>query len=174
MRILRMCFLFSAILNLSWAVVAQSPSTQATQPVISLTLSSAQNSVKAGSPILVKVVMTNISGHGIGITEETHGRDYHIEVRDEKGKLPPDTKLGSVWNGNHPVVHPELLSPSDLSGNLISGTMPAGEKQNTGLDVSRFYDMSQPGKYSIQVQRADPENPSIVVKSNTITVTVTP
>ena len=41
-------------------------------------------------------------------------------------------------------------------------------------DAAKFYDMSQPGKYAIQVQRQDPEDPSIIVKSNKITVTLIP
>jgi hypothetical protein len=45
----------------------------------------------------------------------------------------------------------------------------------TGDFISRLYDLSQPGDYTIQLSRAvsdDPKNG--VVKSNVITVTVTP
>jgi hypothetical protein len=40
--------------------------------------------------------------------------------------------------------------------------------------ISGLYDLSQPGQYKIQVSRAISDNPKAgVVKSNTITVTVT-
>ncbi len=43
-----------------------------------------------------------------------------------------------------------------------------------GIDAAKFYDMSKPGKYLIFIQKADPENPAILMKSNVVTVTVTP
>jgi hypothetical protein len=37
-----------------------------------------------------------------------------------------------------------------------------------------LYDIKEPGKYTIQLKKKDPENPSITVQSNMITVTVGP
>jgi hypothetical protein len=41
------------------------------------------------------------------------------------------------------------------------------------LNMLEFYDIHEPGTYTIQVAHLDPES-NTVVKSNTITVTVTP
>ena len=41
------------------------------------------------------------------------------------------------------------------------------------VDLTSIYDLSQPGKYTVQVQRTDAVSKTLV-KSNTVTVTVTP
>jgi hypothetical protein len=40
--------------------------------------------------------------------------------------------------------------------------------------VTKEYDLSKPGKYTVQLERPDPENKGQWLRSNTITVTVTP
>jgi len=153
---------------------AQNPGSATTQPVITLSISAVQASAKVGSPVRVKVVLHNISDHDILVAREVRGLDCRVDVRDAEGKLPPDTKLGYLWNGHVSNPDPSRLSPQELSGNLIYGTLKRGETSTWELDASKFYDIRQPGKYSLQVERRDPENLSIVVKSNVIAVTVTP
>jgi len=40
------------------------------------------------------------------------------------------------------------------------------------IDVKKFYDLTQPGDYTIQVERFDPATPTLV-KSNAISIIVT-
>ena len=49
-----------------------------------------------------------------------------------------------------------------------------GGKQQTEVDVTKEHDLSQLGMYTVQVERADPENKGRRLKSNTVTITVTP
>jgi hypothetical protein len=153
---------------------SQNQASATTQPVVTLNVSAVQPSVKVGSPVRVKVVLQNISDHDIIVSREVRGLDCRVDVRDAEGRLAPDTKLGYLWNGH--VSNPDLsrLSSQELTGSLISGSVKRGETLTWELDASKFYEIKQPGKYSIQVERKDPENHSLMVKSNVITVTVTP
>lgn len=76
---------------------------------------------------------------------------------DEHGKLVPQRTY----------PHPELGS----LGSVRFNTIPPGETVTEDQEVSVLYDMSKPGKYTIQVWR---RNPKYEIKSNKVTVTVTP
>lgn len=169
-----MCFLVCALLVAPVSVSAQKSKSPDALPVISLAISARQNSARVGSPIRVEVALENKSGHEIAITRELRGRDCRVEVRDLNGKLAADTKLGRVWNRNTLIADPSQVSPEDLKGNLIQGRLKSGEKLMWEFDAATLYEIIQPGKYTIEVERRDPESPSIIVKSNTINVTVTP
>ena len=52
-------------------------------------------------------------------------------------------------------------------------TYNLGEERTQVVSVSDLYDLSKPGQYTIQVRRWD-DDTKTWVKSNTITVTVTP
>lgn len=174
MRKLGSCFLACATLGLFGGTVRQTPNSPSAKPIISLSLSAVQDPVKSGSPVRVKVTLKNESSHDAAVATEVGGLDFRIEVRDAKGGLPPETSLGYVWNGHVSNLDPNRVSPQDLRGAAVYGTMKAGSKFVRELDVSKRYDLKQPGKYTVTVEHQDPENPSLIVKSNTITMTVTP
>lgn len=151
-------------------VVAQGSSSE---PSSSLTISAAQDSVKLGSPVVVKVVCKNISSHVIQVAAEIHNHDLLVDVRDASGTLMPDTPLGSLYNGhrNPDMVH---VTPEDLHGNAVYRSLKGGESFTREVNIANRYDLTHTGKYTVQVQRADAENPSLTVKSNTIAVTLVP
>jgi hypothetical protein len=83
-----------------------------------------------------------------------------FDIRDEGGNM----KQKKVHK------HPELAS-----GKPFNRTIHPGETFEKEQDVSRLFDMTEPGKYVIQVyRRATDDGRGATVKSNTITVTVTP
>lgn len=174
MRILWVWLLVLALFATSASVVSQSSNTIGKSVAIFLTLRAVHDSVKAGTPVLVKIILKNISSQDIELARENRGRDSRLEVRETSGKLAPDTALGSIWNGH--VANPS--SPEvpfqDLEGNLVFGTLKPGGTDTREVDAAKFYEMTQPGKYTIQTQRRDPRNPSLIVKSHAIAVTVTP
>jgi hypothetical protein len=148
----------------------------AAKPVISLAIHSIA-SIQAGSKVFIHVVLTNTSAHDIVVEREVRGTDCAIDVRDEKGKLAPDTKYGLVTNGHVNINDLDLntIDPQDLTGALVSIPVKAGKTWEWGLDATQRYDMSKPGKYQIFVEKLDPENPALkAVRSNTISVTVMP
>lgn len=167
-------FLLSAALVCWWTSMAQNSNTSNAKSVISLTITAVHDSVKAGTPILVKITLKNISNHDIKLARDNAGRDSHLDVRDADGNLAPDTLLGSVWNGHVANPAPAGLPIEYLEGNLVIGTLKPQDTDTWEVDAFKFYEMSHSVKYVIQARWRDPESLSLVVKSNTITVTVTP
>jgi len=163
-------FLAAGMVSLG-TVGAQGPSTLSLPPVISLAISAVRKSVRARSPVRVKVVLTNKSSHGILVGREVRGSDCQIEVRDVNGHLARDTAFGSVRNGR---AESSRVTPQYLVVNGFDVTVKAGETLSWELDASKWFDMTQPGKYSIHIQKRDPESLQTIVKSNAITVRVTP
>jgi hypothetical protein len=53
-------------------------------------------------------------------------------------------------------------------------TVAPGEAVDDNVTVSRMFDMTATGTYFIQVSRASPLDPAIILKSNIITITVVP
>ncbi len=171
--------------------VVKTGSSHRAKPAFSLTISTSQHVVKAGSEIMVKITMTNISHHDIYgsiavATNSVLGENfYEIEVKNHKGVRAPLTRYGYLARGKVP---PPDKSPPSLSGNasqpgdardalfmgsVVSTTIPPEESSGDAIIANKLYDLSQPGKYSIQVTHRDPESKT-TVRSNTITVTVVP
>jgi len=181
MRTFYTCFLVSVIHILSGGAVAQtSPqgSSQASngKPVNSISIRAPRESVKTRSPVDITVEFRNNTDHDLEFARVLSGADCKIDVRDVQGKLPPETGFGYIHNGH--VAHPEedltRFSSKDLNDNGIWASVKAGQTSEWEINAAKFYDMKQPGKYAIRVERQDPEDSKVVLKSNTVTVTVTP
>lgn len=141
---------------------------QSAQPATALVLDAVQDTVKIGLPIVVKLTVTNKSDHDVLLFKDTRDLENRVDVRDGKGNLAPETRLGSRQNGH---LDPNLLTPAELIGKMICATMKAGESWILNLNVQRLYDLTQPGKYAIQVERDDPDSTK-AVKSNPVTITL--
>jgi hypothetical protein len=141
----------------------------------SLAASAELNVVQAGAPVKVKVVTTNTSNQQIDFyvnpASDRAGWVFKVDVTDENGNAPPDTRLGRVFKYN------EKKSPDSGVGTFLVGkgafiSLQPGESVTDVTDVSTLYDFSVPGKYSIQVQRFTDND--VLVKANTVSVTITP
>ena len=181
MRTLYTCFLVSVIHILSGSAVAQtspkgSSQTSNSTPVNSISISAFNDSVKAGSPVYIIVQFTNKTDHDLGFARVLSGADCRIDVRDDQGKWPRETGFGYVHNGHVAHLEDDLtrFSSKDLADERIWAEVKAGQTTDWDINAAKFYDMRQPGKYTIRVERQDPEDPKVVLKSNTVTVTVTP
>ena len=161
--------LFASLLVFTVPYSAQS--TQRGKPSLSITISAPQTVVKASSPVKLRITMTNISNHNVTYYVSSAGRPYDIYVRGTSRKLAPETPAGVR-------VHPwsPKYKPFSGGGSVFSGSfqIKPGEKTETEVDLTKEYDLNQPGKYTVQVERRDPENPKKRLKSNVITLTVTP
>jgi hypothetical protein len=142
----------------------------ATKPSFTLTLNpgSRNKSVsefRIGSRVWITVKMTNTTDHTIdrsGYYSDVGDMSYSYDVRED-GK--------PVERIVHP--HPELDMPSPFWSGILSGSSDLHE-----LQLDKVYKFDQPGKYTIQVSRHDPDfldenGKPVVVKSNTITITIT-
>jgi hypothetical protein len=187
MRTLRLksLFLTVVLVGASGAAQSQKPSSTS-KPVFSAKIFAVHDIVTAGSEVSLIVTLTNTSDHQIAISEvpvrdqtfiECYDRIsqkllqcYKIEIRDERRNLVPEIKPKPF----EPVIDANGSITIDLHlGRSIERYLKPGEAVKDELVVSNRYDLSQPGKYTIKVQRIDTETMA-TVESNTITMTVTP
>lgn len=153
-------------------------SSQTLPPSMALTISTKSSVVKSGAKIRVQIEETNKSAHDILRTlpmptaedQEPHSElaGLKVEIADASGKEPPLRKWGRT------VLRKEVPSdPTTVSGQTaIAFPLHSGESRTGGITVSNMYDLGHPGKYTIWVQGHDDQGKG--VKSNTITITVTP
>ena len=134
---------------------------QPKNPPFKIAITAENSTVVAGAEVSIKVSLTNTSDHDVreGVM---YGRGniasiYRFEVRDEHGEMVP----------KRTYPHPELGYPGSVGFSTISPKQTITENQ----EVSALYDMRKPGKYTIQVWK---RNPEYDIKSNVVTVTVTP
>jgi hypothetical protein len=147
---------YCILLSVSFALCQQSNNLP-----FKIAITSAPATVVAGAEVSITVSLTNKSDHdvngGIMYSRGNLASIFRFEVHDEHGKLVP----------KRTYPHPELGFPFSVKETNIS----AGETLVLEQEVSALYDMQKPGKYTIQVWRRDPKYD---IKSNVVTVTVTP
>ena len=147
------------LLLLSLAPIAAQNGSQ--QP-LTITISALTPSVKAGSDVWVIVKITNHTTERLDESEIISGMTSFdpklvFEVRDTGGNL-----MGKVYE------HPKRAAELKLDRSILSGATLT-QQQN----LSRFYDVSHPGSYVVQVSRSpSPGSTTEVVKSNNLTIEV--
>ena len=149
---------FALLLVVVSALFAVAGTHAAKQP-LTIDISADKSTVKAGSPVWIKVHVTNTSKKELDFSASVNnmtGADpnYRFDVRDE---------------AEHAVAKRVYEHPELATGSPVSRTLKPGESYSDDQDVSRVIDMSRPGQYAIQVSWTK----DAAVKSNTITVTVT-
>jgi hypothetical protein len=126
------------------------------------------NLVRVGDGVGIRIVVTNTSFKSLTLWENGPDIDYDVNVLDSHGVAPPDTERGRE------VRDKSLRSSLAMISSAFATVEPDKTLVESDLAVDDLYDMSRPGRYTIQVQRHIPPNQGRgVVKSNTITVTVT-
>ena len=151
------------LIVLIWSVLSTCQSV-ARQP-LSIKISAKPSTVRAGSSVMIDLYVTNLSrtdlDTGASISELT-GIDpnYVYGVRDSAG---------------HGVAKRLYRHPELALGHAILGTLKPGESVTLHQEISRLFDLTHPGKYSVQVSRRFPWNhKDILVRSNKIVLTITP
>jgi hypothetical protein len=138
-----------------------------------IAISTAKSAVKAGSDITIEVIFTNTSKANIlfasGVKREDQGElDYTVHVRDSSAARAPETKRGHLLRTGED-------SPGADTYLIISSTMnidvlPGGTVKREIL-LNRLYDLSKPGKYTVQVERIIGAS-ALLTKSNALTVSI--
>ena len=140
---------------------------QDVRPSFSIIISASQEVVKLGSPVSVQVTKTNQSDHEINNSRlRSFSGPYEIEVRDDQGNVRPETEA-SRRAKKSANSNPRATRSANFS------SLKPGESERDRIDVARYIDLNQPGKYIIQLRQFDGDIKT-VVKSNTITVTLIP
>jgi hypothetical protein len=150
--------------------------TQQVSPSFSLAISIAKGVVKTGSPTQIDITVKNVSDHPISLsTLYIHPNveiTDHVTVVDPNGSKSAETELARRSLG-HSTAADEARSPTVVTGKQVLLNLKAGQSFTYQLNIDELYDLSVPGKYSIQIERLDAEA-NVSVKSNKITITVTP
>jgi hypothetical protein len=131
------------------------------QPSFSLTLSMPETTIKAGSPVMLTISVTNTSDHLVVVMPP------RIDVYDSEGKPVPETERGMERHGKvpHPGGHVTALG---------GARMAPGKSGSGSYDLREDFQLSKPGKYSVQAQRYDGRDAKApLVKSNIVAFTIT-
>ena len=124
-------------------------------------ISAESSTIVAGDDVTIDVSLTNTSDQIVSEGAMYEGgieldSTLRFEILDEHGNPVPKR--------HYP--HEELRT-----GNVRFRDIKPGDTITQHQRVSTLYDMREPGKYTIQVWR---RNPDYDIKSNIVTVTVTP
>jgi hypothetical protein len=144
------------------AISAQSvQSSLVEEPTVSLTMVAVRDTVKPGSPVVVRVMTKNISNKPVN---RSHFRDaiynFVIFVKDTAGNPAPETEEFQRIN--------KLRKQGEVSASIVLGhPLKPGETAEESIDIAEYYDLTRPGQYTIQAQQGP-------LKTNIVTVTVTP
>jgi hypothetical protein len=150
------------------------------EPLFSLRLAAPKQRIKPGAELHLFVTVKNTSDRNIkvvtspGAVPEDWFR-YKIRVTDAQGGTPPPA--ADVRNRDKRVGF--------YYGSTFARDLHPGESFVDQLTVTRLYDLTKPGKYSVSVARPiDAYNigvegvppgkmPKGSIRSNTVTITVT-
>jgi hypothetical protein len=132
----------------------------------SLKLEAPVRSVKVGAGVMVQVTVTNQSDHPITYHNLSRVCDYSIKVLTGAGVAAPETAY--YKNERARCGNGELK----ITNRNITVTLKPGESGDELIELTELYDMSQPGQYSVQVDRKLTGIGEL--SSNVVLITVTP
>jgi hypothetical protein len=125
------------------------------------TVSLTKNVVKAGEKIDIHVRLKNSSRQDLNFSyPEGDPLTCGVAVYDDNRNAVADTRLGLRLKEQH----------AGLERPPVSYSIHPGEAQTRDCNVNELYQMSAPGKYSIEVQQLDGRP----VHSNVVAVSVVP
>jgi len=134
---------------------------------IALSIKPRQGTVKAGAPVWVELSETNNLDHAIGLPAGSPEDIYYFTVRDGQDKEV------SLAAGSKAYTRDRPGQERRWGGQF--GEVRAGTTDSGAIEVSKYFDLSRPGVYTIQLELVwiGPA-PAWPLKTNTIKVTVVP
>jgi len=138
------------------------PSQNALQPGITVW--------KKGQPVFFIITMRNHSEHVLHFALTNPAFDYHTTIRDSTGKPVPETE-------NYRRMRERLRNPSGVAvavttRNVLVELKPH-ETQSDTIEISYLYSLSQPGEYTVRLERDLPPEIGVgVAVSNTVRIKV--
>ena len=132
-------------------------------PPFSMQISAAKSTIRAGSPVYIKVSMTNTS------TQDVDCSTFYVNGSDLRFRVTVHNQDGKSMKRQD--VHPERLP-----GSFQMCSLPSGESTITKeMLVMAFHDLSQPGTYQLYCERgiSNTEKDG-AVSSNEISISIEP
>jgi hypothetical protein len=147
----------------SLGVWAQVGGAQATS--IAVSLKGPRANLTAGEKPMVVVTIKIIGHRTVGLST---GSDlFRVHVEGKNGE-PPETEWQRQRHGDYrPGDGPALMD-----GPVVSVEFAPGQMVSRSYDLTKFYDLSAPGRYSVWMEIRDPSGPvdgsGIWARTNTV------
>jgi hypothetical protein len=135
-----------------------------------LSVAADKETYRLGNPVVMSVLVRNVSGRPLGFTQSDPQIDYDVECVGSDGKIAPLTTYGQRFHGSESVI-------------IHAGgvRLKPAESFEHVLPLDKLYDVSRVGMYNVTVTRKVPKEnapktngpPQFAeIKSNTIRVTL--
>ncbi len=149
-------------------MIAVGMSAHAQQVPFGVDISLVQSTFKVGQPIILKITYSNTSATEQYVFSRSGGdmgimTMYKLEVKNSSGKAVADTEHGldSKGIGLHSPGFSSGLIPVKPGGTIVDTT-----------DLSRLFDLSKVGVYTVQVTRKDDKS-AVTAKSGVQQIQIT-
>jgi hypothetical protein len=164
---------FALLLACAEHAIGQAAAPARQSPSFTMGIGLSEGTVKRGSDVLVTVNLTNTSATAIQLWRARSGPPpYTIRVCDHEGRATPMTAAGRAFQKGQMSVSEEGKIVRIFSGSGAFVTIAPGGTVEDWVSIEDKVDLSQPGAYTIQLERIDPAT-KLPVKSNTVSLTVT-
>src|SRR5579863_6639159 len=136
----------------------------------SIKISTEHSNVAVGTEVRIRIVLTNMSDHKI-LLERSVGNNEgevsnNLDIFCSDGKSAPKTKHYMRLRGEFVERDQHGIGRPSFIGGMYGEFVEPGKNFEDNIIVNHNYDLSQPGKYTIQVSRFDPAYSKTWVKSN--------
>lgn len=129
---------------------------QTTDPSFTISIDTPQTTLVSGSLVRLDITATNETDHLLNLRNFRPSCGWAgVTIRDSDGNVLPST-----------------FPSGRCTGSQFSVFIHGGKSANASVNLSKIFDLSKPGKYTIETHQKDPENNAIVF-SNTVTITIT-
>jgi hypothetical protein len=127
-----------------------------------------QDAIRGDAEIPLEITMTNTSdkklAYGVAFPTPLPTDIFRFDVRDSEGKrLEEKSSMRQFFYGTEGVPKIIMMGGPPL-------VLGPGEKLKVEVLLNRVYDLSKPGKYTIQAQRSDDNG--FIVQSNILTASL--
>jgi hypothetical protein len=155
-------------------VTGQEAPSNALKPSFTMRISIKDGTAKVGTEIQITVGLTNTSAGQIELWRAYSGPPpYTVLVLDHAGKAAALTPVGIAFQKGEAAVREngKVVRVFPSNGTLVR--IAPGETATDAIAIQRQFDLSQPGTYTVQLERTDHAT-NLLVKSNAVSLTITP
>jgi hypothetical protein len=136
---------------------------RAGERVFSLSSSLLSRTAQIGSPVDIKLKLTNVTDHAVTFFDKNVDCDYSAEIHDDRGASVRETEYKRQLK----------CDAGDANARNILVRLQPQESRDEQITLTRFYELSRSGRYTVQAIRKVPkELGGGTVKSNAITLTI--
>jgi hypothetical protein len=133
--------------------------------VLSLKLDILNPTVKLGEKIRLRITITNESSQPVTFHETNPFCNYPLKVIDSAGNAAPPTDFMKQ-------IGCEFADARTTGRNILKVLKPGESFVDSGMEVTEVCVISEPGEYTVEVDR---KFPGIgLIKSNVASISVTP